>query len=95
MRIARETVQRVALLARVELSPTEERELLDHFDRILLYMEKLNDLDTTTIEPTAHAIDVPGPLRDDVVTNHPDTAALLANAPAREDDFFKAPKIIE
>ncbi|MBI3300552.1 MAG: Asp-tRNA(Asn)/Glu-tRNA(Gln) amidotransferase subunit GatC [Deltaproteobacteria bacterium] len=95
MRISREEVQRVALLARLELTQAEERELVEHFDKVLTYMEKLNELDTEGVEPTAHAVEVPTPLREDRVTNQADTDALLQNAPARENDFFKVPKIIE
>jgi len=95
MRISREEVQRVALLARLEFTPAEEVELAEHFDKVLTYMEKLNQLNTGDVEPTAHAVDVPSPLREDRVTNQPDTDALLRNAPAREKDFFKVPKIIE
>lgn len=95
MRISREEVQRVALLARLEFTATEEAELAEHFDKVLTYMEKLNQLNTENVEPTAHAVDVPSPLREDRVTNRADTDALLQNAPAREKDFFKVPKIIE
>jgi aspartyl-tRNA(Asn)/glutamyl-tRNA(Gln) amidotransferase subunit C len=95
MRITPAEVQRVATLARLELTPEEETDLVEHFDKLLTYMEKLSLLDTTNVEPTAHAIEVPSPLREDRVTNHPNTDALLANAPAREGNFFKVPKIIE
>jgi aspartyl-tRNA(Asn)/glutamyl-tRNA(Gln) amidotransferase subunit C len=95
MRIDRAQVQYVAQLARLDLTPEEETELIEHFDKVLTYMEKLNQLNTDNVEPTAHAVEVPGPLREDVVTNHADTDALLQNAPGREDDFFKVPKIIE
>jgi aspartyl/glutamyl-tRNA(Asn/Gln) amidotransferase C subunit len=47
------------------------------------------------VEPTAHAVAVPSPLREDQVTNQADTDALLQNAPAREANFFKVPRIIE
>ena len=95
MRMSREAVQQVALLARLALTPTEETELVAHFDKVLTYMEKLNELPTDGVEPTAHAVEVPAPLRADQVTNHADTEALLQNAPAQEADFFKVPKIID
>jgi len=95
MRISREEVRQIALLARLELTTTEETELIEHFDKILSYVEKLKQLNTDGVEPTAHAVAVPGPLREDRVTNQADTEALLQNAPAREADFFKVPKIIE
>jgi aspartyl-tRNA(Asn)/glutamyl-tRNA(Gln) amidotransferase subunit C len=95
MRISREEVQGIALLARLELTATEEAELVEHFDKVLTYMEKLNQLNTDGVEPTAHAVAVPSPLREDQVTNQADTDALLQNAPAREANFFKVPRIIE
>ncbi len=64
-------------------------------DAILTYMEKLGELDTSAVEPTAHILELPTPWREDVVTNAPDSDALLANAPARDGDFFRVPKIIE
>ncbi|HJY79491.1 MAG TPA: Asp-tRNA(Asn)/Glu-tRNA(Gln) amidotransferase subunit GatC, partial [Candidatus Binatia bacterium] len=93
--ISREEVQRIALLARLKLTAREEAELVAHFDKVLTYMAKLNQLNTDGVEPTAHAVGVSSPLREDRVTNQADTDALLQNAPAREADFFKVPKIIE
>jgi aspartyl-tRNA(Asn)/glutamyl-tRNA(Gln) amidotransferase subunit C len=95
MRISREEVQHVALLARLELSEKEETELVSHFDNVLTYMEKLNELNTDGVEPLAHAIEVAAPLREDQVTNQANTDALLQNAPDRQTNFFKVPKIIE
>jgi aspartyl-tRNA(Asn)/glutamyl-tRNA(Gln) amidotransferase subunit C len=95
MRISREEVQRIARLARLELTQAEETELVEHFDKVLTYMEKLNQLNTDGVEPTAHAVEVPTPFREDRVTNQANTDVLLQNAPAREGDFFKVPKIIE
>ena len=95
MRISREEVQHVALLARLALSPKEETELVEHFDNVLSYMEKLNELNTDDVRPLAHAVEVPAPLREDQVTNQANAEALLQNAPERQTDFFKVPKIIE
>ena len=95
MRLSQDEVQRVARLARLELTPREEAELVEHFDKVLAYMDKLNQLNTDGIEPTAHAVAVPAPLREDRVTNRANTAALLQNAPDRAADFFKVPKIID
>jgi aspartyl-tRNA(Asn)/glutamyl-tRNA(Gln) amidotransferase subunit C len=95
MKITREEIQRVALLARLRLTAEEEVQLTDQLDHILVYMEKLNELATTDVEPFRHAPEHGNALRDDVVTNRPDTDALLANAPDRDGTFFKVPKIIE
>lgn len=95
MRISREEVQHVALLARLALSTEEETELVEHFDNVLSYMEKLNELNTDDVQPLAHTVEVPAPLREDQVTNQANAEALLQNAPERQTDFFKVPQIIE
>lgn len=95
MRLTREEVQRVALLARLSLTAQEEERLTEQLDEILRYMDKLNQLDTTHVETFVHAVDIANALRDDKVTNRPNTDALLANAPARDQFFFKVPKILE
>lgn len=95
MKITTEEVQHLALLARLELTLAEQAELIEHFDKMLAYMEKLNELQTDTVQPMAHAVDVPSPFREDVVTNQADPEALLQNAPSRHTTFFRVPKIIE
>lgn len=95
MKISREEVRHVALLARLALSPQEEEAFTDQLDEILTYIEKLGELNTNAVEPTAHAVEVPTPLREDQVRNQADVEALLRNAPERDGAFFKVPKIIE
>ena len=85
----------IALLARLELTPDEETAFAAQLDHILQHFETLQQLDTTSIEPTAHIADLETPFRDDVVRNTPDPDALLANAPQRDGHHFKVPKIIE
>ena len=95
MKISVDQIRHVAMLARLALTPAEEDELTTTLDQILQHMDKLNQLDTSTVEPTAHIVAVETPWREDAVTNAPDTDALLANAPARDHDLFLVPKIID
>lgn len=95
MALSREAVRHIALLARLELSEAEETTFGEQLSHILKYFEKLTSLDTESVEPTAHVVDVAAAFRDDVVTNPPATEEFRANAPARDGDFFKVPKIIE
>mgnify|MGYP001400420839 CR=1 FL=1 len=95
MKLTRESVQRVAILARLRLTADEESEFTGQLDHILAYMDKLNEIDTAHVELFNHDIDNSSALRDDKVTNQPNTDALLANAPDRDETFFKVPKIIE
>ena len=95
MKITPEEVRRVALLARLRLTAEEESRLTAQLDKILQYVDQLNQLDTSKIEPFTHAVAIVNALRDDEVTNHADAADLLANAPEKNQTFFKVPKIIE
>jgi aspartyl-tRNA(Asn)/glutamyl-tRNA(Gln) amidotransferase subunit C len=95
VKITRDEIRHVALLARLALDPAEEEAMTATLDDILTYMEKLDELDTSAVEPTAHILDLPAAWREDTVTNAPDADALLANAPARDGNFFRVPKIIE
>lgn len=95
MKITRDEVRKVALLARLDLSPEEEAALAGDLDEILTYVDMLNELDTTAIEPTAHVVDVDAPFREDRITNTPDAEVLVAGAPSRSGTYFKVPKIIE
>ena len=95
-KITLEQVRHVALLARLRLSAEEETRLVQaDMSSMLGYVEKLNELDTTNVPPTAQVGEPGTPMRDDVVTNHPAPDDMLANAPARQGNFFKVPKIIE
>jgi len=95
MKLSREEVQRVAILARLRLTPEEQSSLTEELDRILGYMDKLNQLDTADVDLFSHTVNITNTLREDQVTNRRNADALLANAPDRDGTFFKVPKIIE
>ncbi len=94
-KITLEQVRHVARLARLELSPDDEQRLRADMDEMLAYVDKLNELDTQNVPPTAQVGEAGTPMRDDAVTNRPAAEAMLANAPSRERGYFKVPKIIE
>jgi aspartyl-tRNA(Asn)/glutamyl-tRNA(Gln) amidotransferase subunit C len=94
-KISLEQVRHVARLARLEMSADDEARLQADMSSILAYVEKLNELDTTDVPPTAQVGEAGTPIRDDAVTNHPAPEEMLANAPARQGGFFKVPRIIE
>ncbi len=95
MALSREVVRHVALLARLEVGAEEETSFTVQLDHILQHFEKLGALDTDAVEPTAHVVETASAYREDAVTNGPAPEELRANAPARDGDFFKVPKIIE
>ena len=88
-------VRKVAKLARLELTEEEVEEFTGQLSAILDYMAKLNELDTTNVEPLAHCLPIINVLREDQVKESLGTKATLANAPQRDGDFFKVPKILD
>ena len=95
MSLTKAEVEHVARLARLELTEIEKEEFTGQLNEILDFVEKLNELDTTNIEPTAHAIPVANVFRPDQVTPSLDLEGALSNAPDRVDNFFKVPKMLE
>lgn len=95
MSLTKVEVEHVARLARLELSEAEKEEFTWQLNEILAFVEKLNRLDTTTIQPTAHANPITNVFRPDQVKPSLVPELALANAPDAEDDFFKVPKILE
>lgn len=90
----REQVRHVAFLARLELSPEEEETFTQQLGDILTYVEQLQELDTESVDPTFHALDTPQVTRADEVKPWSDLEAILENAPDRDEQFFKVPRIL-
>ena len=88
-----EDVVHVAKLARLELTEEEKIKFSKQLGDILKYMEQLNEVDTTGVEPMNHPIDFSNVMRDDVVRYEQTREELMANAPEVEQDYFKVPKI--
>ena len=88
-------VRKVAKLSRLELTEAEVEEFTGQLSAILDYVEKMNELDTDTVEPLAHCLPISNVFRDDVVQPSLGTDASLANAPQRDGSFFKVPKILD
>ncbi|NDJ19557.1 Asp-tRNA(Asn)/Glu-tRNA(Gln) amidotransferase subunit GatC [Myxacorys almedinensis] len=92
--IDREQVQKVAHLARLKLTPDEEEQFTTQLNDILDYFEQLSELDVTDVQPTTRAIDVSNVVRPDHHQPYGQREALLENAPDRDGEFFKVPKIV-
>ncbi|BAW95547.1 glutamyl-tRNA (Gln) amidotransferase chain C [[Synechococcus] sp. NIES-970] len=89
-----EQVRKVAHLARLELTPEDEAKLPEQLSAILDYVEQLSELNTDDVLPTTRAIDVSNITRPDTQKTYGDRQLLLDNAPDREDDYFRVPKIL-
>jgi len=88
-------VKYVAHLARIALTPDEQEKFGAQLSNILGYIEKLNELDVSRIEPTAHAVPLVNVFRADEVRPSLPNAEALRNAPASANGLFMVPKIVE
>lgn len=93
--ITRDTVLHVANLARLNLSDTEVDQLTMEMDQILHYIDKLEELDTSTVDPTAHVIPMQNVFREDEVRHSSEREDILSNAPSKAKGCFKVPKVVE
>jgi aspartyl-tRNA(Asn)/glutamyl-tRNA(Gln) amidotransferase subunit C len=93
--ITRQDVEHVAELARLELTTAEKEQFIAQLNGILTYIDQLNELDTTDVEPTSHVIPLANIFRDDDVCPSLDRELVLHNAPEESHFFFKVPRIIE
>ena len=89
-----DTVRKIGVLSRIELSDDQVEVLSGQLGSILGYFDKLQELDTENVEPLAHGADVSNVLADDIPRPSLSPDQALANAPARDGDFFKVPKVI-
>lgn len=86
-------VEHVAKLARLELTDTEKEKYTNQLGAILDYVEQLNEVDTSNVEPMEHAYPIFNVMREDEPKADFTRDEMLANAPDEEDGFFKVPKI--
>jgi aspartyl-tRNA(Asn)/glutamyl-tRNA(Gln) amidotransferase subunit C len=95
MKIAMTEVEHVARLARLELTEAEKGQMQAQLDAILRYIDKLNELDTSAVEATFHVLPLGNVFREDDVVPSMTQDEALANAPDRQDVFFRVPRILE
>ncbi len=95
MKISKKDVEHVASLARLQFSEEETALFTHQLNSILEYFEKLQNVDTTDVAPSFHAVDVRNAFRDDIPGDSLPVQESLKNAPEPVQSFFKVPKIIE
>ena len=94
-KISEAEVRKVAKLSRLDLTEKEVEEFTGQLRAILDYVAKMNELDTEGVEPLAHCLPVSNVFREDRVKESLGTEKALANAPQRDGEFFKVPKILD
>ena len=93
--ISDETIEYVGILAKLELSEEEKEQAKKDMANMLDYIDTLNELDTSVVEPMSHVFPVNNVFREDVVTNEDDREEILANAPEAKDGAFVVPKTFD
>lgn len=94
MKLSPEEVKKIAHLARLSISDDEVKKFGGQLSSILEYIEKLNELDTDQVEPTAYTSTQGTPMREDEAVASQARELILEHAPDREDTLFKVPKVI-
>ena len=95
MSISLDEVRWISHLARLDLPPGELDVLQRDLNAIVDYINQLQTLDTTGVEPLAHALELSNVFREDQPIPSPGPDAMLANAPSRQDDFFAVPAVLD
>ena len=93
--ISDETIEYVGILAKLELSDEEKEQAMKDMANMLDYIDTLNELDTSGVEPMSHVFPVNNVFREDVVTNGDDREEILANAPEAKEGAFVVPKTFD
>ena len=89
------TIRGLAHLARLEFTPEKEQEMLTDLNKILNWVDKLSELNTDNIEPLIHMSEEVNVMREDVAQNTISHEAALQNAPKKDSDYFRVPKVME
>lgn len=95
MSVDQATVRRIAHLARIKVSDEDVPHLQEELNAILSFVEELASVDVEGVEPMTSVMPMPMKKRADVVTDGGIADAIVANAPERDDHFFKVPKVVE
>ena len=95
MKLSTADVEYVAKLARLEVTEREKEKFTAQLNDILLYIDKLNELDTAGVTPMSHAIAVTNAFREDTMRESLGTQKALGNAPDTRGEFFRVPKVLD
>lgn len=93
--ITDETIEHISILSKLDLSDEERGQAKKDIGRMLDHIDKLNELDTSAVEPLSHVLPVQNVFREDVVTNGDGSEDTLKNAPEEKNHMFRVPKTFD
>ena len=94
MKITKETVDQVATLAKLSFTDTEKEKIQQDLSKIIDFVEKINEIDTDGVEPLTHINESVNVLREDEAIETLTQEEALKNAPHKDSDYFKIPKVL-
>ncbi len=95
MKVTDELIDKIAELSKLEFDKNSKEEIKKDLDRILAFVEKLNEVNTDNVEPLIYLTEETPQLRDDISAETISQKDALKNAPKHDSDYFKTPKVIE
>ena len=95
MKVTKDDLENVAVLSRLAIPAEQQDTYLQQMDSILTYMDNLSNVDTADVKPTTYALPMQNVFREDEVRPSLDREAALSNAPLKDDNYFKVPKVLE
>ncbi len=95
VKIDDEMIDYVGILAKLSLTPEEREKAKEDMNRMLSYIDMLDELDTTQTEPMTHIFPVSNIFREDEITNGDSSEAMLENAPSQKEKQYKVPRTVE
>ncbi|MFX1518447.1 MAG: Asp-tRNA(Asn)/Glu-tRNA(Gln) amidotransferase subunit GatC [Promethearchaeota archaeon] len=95
MSLSEKEVEHIAELAKIKITKKEKKLFTKQFNEILQFFHQLDEMDTSSIKPTFHVVDIKNRFRNDIIETTLSTEEALKNAPKKEKNFFKAPKLLE
>lgn len=93
--VSADDVKKIARLSRLHVETDQLQPLADDLNGILGWIEQLNEVDVEGVEPMTSAVDMPAPLRKDVIADGGKREDILKNAPKKDDGFFVVPRSVE
>lgn len=94
-KISDETIEYVSILSKLKLTDKEKKQAKKEIGNMLDYFDKLNELDTTGVEPMSHVFPINNVYREDIIKNEDQRDDILKNAPGVKDGMFKVPRTVE
>ena len=94
MSISPNEIEMIAQLARLKISSDDKKVFSNQVNQILQYVDKLDEIDTSEVEPLSHTVDLKNVYREDIVKPSLPQEKALENAPSKTDKFFRVPKVV-